>query len=78
MILDTNALFAQWEGDPNLMALLAASSQIYVPAPALAEFRFGILQSRKRLEMDHWMTQALNSSIVLTIEDATTNHYATL
>jgi tRNA(fMet)-specific endonuclease VapC len=78
MILDTNALSAWWDNEPALIKILADSSRVFVPTPALAEIRYGILQSRKREEMERWMAQALASTTILPIEDPTTFHYATL
>jgi len=78
MILDTNALSGWWDDNPALVTLLSATSGIYVPVPALAEFRFGVLQSRKRDEMEKWMTLALATATILSVEAATTFHYAAL
>jgi len=48
MILDTNALSAWWKSDPEILGVLRGLTRICVPVPALAEFRFGVLQSTKR------------------------------
>lgn len=78
MILDTNALSAWWNDDNAIVRVIETATQIYVPVPALAEFRFGVCQSRKREIMESWMQRALTSTHILCIDDATTFHYAEL
>lgn len=78
MILDTNALSAWWDGDIDVLDVLRKLPGLYVPVPALAEFRFGVLQSTKREAMELWIDNALKSTKILTIDDGTTRHYATL
>ena len=46
MILDSNAISDWWQGRA---ALLIA---VYLPVPVLAEFRFGILKSTRRAQME--------------------------
>ena len=78
MILDTNALSAWWNNDSAIVGIMENIARIYVPVPALAEFRFGLFQSRKREVMESWMQRALASTRILGIDDATTFHYADL
>jgi len=78
MILDTNALSAWWNKDSAIVGVMENIAQVYVPVPALAEFRFGLFQSRKREIMESWMQRALASTRILGIDDATTFHYADL
>ncbi len=78
MILDTNALSAWWTGDSGILKVLEKATRICVPVPALAEFRFGVWQSRKRSVMESWMREALTSTDILGVDDATTFHYADL
>ena len=78
MILDTNALSGWWGNDPGLVRIMAVQTQICVPVPALAEFRFGVLQSTKRDAMRKWMTEALTSIAILPVNDETTHHYAVI
>jgi len=78
MILDTNALFAWWDGNGALDPILESLEQICVPVPALAEFRFGVLQSTKRELMESRMEQALLTTRILPADDTTTGHYAAI
>ena len=78
MILDTNALSAWWNNDSAIVGIMDNIARIYVPVPALAEFRFGLFQSRKREIMESWMQRALASTRILGIDDATAFHYADL
>jgi len=78
MILDTNALSAWWKSDPEILGVLRGLPRICVPVPALAEFRFGVLQSTKREAMQMLVSKALTSTQILTIDDGTTHHYANL
>jgi len=78
MIIDTNALSAWWKSDPDILSVLLNLPSICVPVPALAEFRFGVLQSTKRETMEMWVSKALTSAQILTIDEGTTHHYASL
>jgi tRNA(fMet)-specific endonuclease VapC len=78
MILDTNALSAWWKSEPEILAVLRGLVRICVPVPALAEFRFGVLQSTKRELMEMWMSKALSSTRILAIDEETTQAYASL
>jgi predicted nucleic acid-binding protein len=78
MILDTNALSAWWGEDSSMLAVIGEPERIFVPVPALAEFRFGILQSRLRETMEAWIERSLSTVEILGIDGATTFHYAEL
>ena len=78
MILDTNALSAWWDNAPDIISVLDRAAFICVPVPAIAEFRYGVLQSRLKKEMARWMDQALASTTILTVDLDTTGHYAEL
>lgn len=78
MILDTDALSGWWGGESSILAIMERQDRIFVPVPALAEFRFGILQSRLRDSMSEWIERSLVTVEILGIDDATTFHYAEL
>jgi len=78
VILDTNALSDWWKNLPQLQILLNSATQIYVPVPALAEFRFGVLQSSKEREMENWLSRVIPSTVILHVDDVTSFHYADL
>lgn len=78
MILDTNALSAWWNESPSAAAVMAGAVRICVPVPALAEFRFGVLQFRLRVTMEAWIEHALSSIEILDVTAATTRSYAAI
>jgi len=51
---------------------------IYVPVPALAEFRFGVLQSTQYTAMQTWMAKALATTEILSVNDESTHFYAAI
>ena len=78
LILDTNALSAAAEGNPEIAAQLSAAVRIAIPVIALGEYRYGIAQSRRRREYDKWLQNIVGASRVLEITEATTVHYAAI
>ena len=78
MILDTNALSAIAEGEPNAMKAVARAGQIAVPVIVLGEYRFGIAQSRRKHEYEGWLAEIISFSRVLDVNEETANWYAGL
>ncbi len=76
MILDTNALSAMADDDPEVAGALARADQMAIPVIVLGEYRYGIAQSRNRSAYEAWLTELLNDCIVLDITEPTTHHYA--
>jgi tRNA(fMet)-specific endonuclease VapC len=76
MILDTNALSAAADNDPAIIAHLAHADQLALPVIVLAEYRYGIAQSRNRAAYANWLKALLNDCLVLDINEASTHHYA--
>jgi tRNA(fMet)-specific endonuclease VapC len=76
VILDTNALSAFAEGDGALGARLQDYESFAVPAVVLGEYRFGVLQSRKREQHEHWLATRL--PIVLAVDESTASFYAAI
>ncbi len=76
MILDTNAVSAWWQGHPSLLRVLEASPELYLCAPVLAEFRFGILKSTLRPRMEHWLDEAKRVTAILVADEITAERYA--
>ncbi len=74
VILDTNALSAFAEGDGALGARLQDYESFAVPAVVLGEYRFGVLQSRRRELHEHWLATSL--PVVLVVDDRTAHYYA--
>ncbi len=78
MILDTNALSAAAELDPDALEVVANAERLAVPVIVLGEYRMGIAQSRRRTEYENWLREWIGTVTVLEIEDETTHHYATI
>jgi tRNA(fMet)-specific endonuclease VapC len=76
MILDTNAVSAAADGDPDLVAVLAAAEQIAIPVIVLGEYRYGIAQSRNRSLYENWLAGLLNDCLILDVGEPTTPYYA--
>ncbi len=76
MILDTKALSAWWTGEPAAAALLATARTLFVPVPAIVEFRYGVLQSHLRDPLTRWMEEALGATTILGIDSDTARHCA--
>jgi predicted nucleic acid-binding protein len=76
MIVDTNALSAAADADSAVLAILARAEQMAIPVIVLGEYRYGIAQSRKRASYENWLTGLLRDSLVLDVNEPTTQHYA--
>ena len=76
MIVDTNALSAAADGDPEIIAILARADQMAIPVIVLGEYRYGIAQSRNRTNYESWLRGLLRDCFVLDITEPTTQHYA--
>ena len=76
MIVDTNALSAAADDDPDVVDILGRAQQMAIPVIVLGEYRYGIAQSRKRVSYENWLTGLLRDSLVLDINEPTTQHYA--
>jgi|SRR5579872_2763676 len=76
MIIDTNALSAVADDHANVISLLARSDEMAIPVIVLAEYRYGIAQSRHRAAYENWLTGLLRDCIVLDVNEATAIHYA--
>lgn len=78
MILDTNALSAFVDGDPQIGAVLRAQARAAIPVIVLGEFRYGIAASRHRKTYEAWLETHLRHFDVLSITADTTLPYASL
>jgi tRNA(fMet)-specific endonuclease VapC len=76
LILDTNALSAVADADPRIKSSWSGARKIAIPVIVLGEYRYGISQSRKRVEYQSWLETHLPLCDVLGITDETTAHYA--
>ena len=76
MILDTNALWAWLNGEPDIEAKLMAASVLKLNSIALGEYRFGILQSRYRYEYENRLSMIEVELETLRVDAATAGLYA--
>jgi tRNA(fMet)-specific endonuclease VapC len=76
VIVDTNALSAAGDGDPDVVTILARADQMAIPVIVLGEYRYGIAQSRNRATYESWLTELLQDCFVLDITEPTTQYYA--
>jgi tRNA(fMet)-specific endonuclease VapC len=77
VILDTNALSAFADGVESVRAPVERDV-IAVPAIVLGEYRFGILQSRRRDHYERWLTRYLPAFRQLDVDAETARHYAAI
>ncbi len=76
MILDTNALAAVADGEPEAVNALSRAPRPAIPVIVLGEYRFGIAQSQHRTEYERWLSEVLLPSRVLDVNEETTLRYA--
>ena len=76
MILDTNAVSALLSGDPALARLLERSERHQLPVLVIGEYRYGLLRSRHRQTLSAFLETLIRESVVLRVDEATTEHYA--
>ena len=76
MILDTNALSAAADAEPEIISLLGRADQIAIPVIALGEYRYGIAQSRHRASYTEWLKDLLHDCLVLDANESTAHYYA--
>lgn len=78
MILDTNALSAFVDGQPEVGRILRLQPRAAIPVIVLGEFRFGIRSSRHRKKYEDWLESYLHHFDVLPVTAETTTPYASL
>ena len=76
LIVDTNAISAIVDGDPEIATAVSPGDQTWVPAIVLGEYRFGLLESRRRAEYETWLEKRLRADRVLAVDAETAAHYA--
>lgn len=76
MILDTNAISALSFRDADLVELIGAAPRIAIPFVCVAEYRFGILGSTKKVELKRFLEKLTEKWPVLFPDMATLSLYA--
>lgn len=78
MILDTNALSAAADREPEALEIVAGAERVAVPVIVLGEYRLGIAQSRHRDSYENWLREWIAAVTVLEVEEETTRYYAAI
>src|SRR5215203_4546644 len=68
MLLDTNAISAWSKDDAGLWKAMRADRSWYLPSIALGEYRYGVLKSLHRGELEHWLDAVEKSCVVLSAD----------
>ncbi|MBX9742747.1 MAG: type II toxin-antitoxin system VapC family toxin [Chthoniobacterales bacterium] len=80
MILDTNAISAmsyevRRAEDKEIERVLQEASHPYLSVPVLAEYRYGLINSRRQQSLETWLGQLQSSWPVLVLDVLTAHHY---
>lgn len=75
-MLDTNAFSSFAEGDSEVTTRIFKSQAVALPVIVLGEYRFGVLQSRRRGEHESWLAEILPMFIRVDVDGGTASHYA--
>ena len=75
MILDTNALSAWADGQPEIKPVLISATKLVVPAVVLGEFDFGIRQSRHYRRYTGWLERSLRHVEIAAVDEETAKLY---
>ena len=78
MILDTNALSAFAEGEPEAVDRVAEARIPVLPVIVLGEYRYGISQSRRKAEYSRWLAALLPQCRVMGLDEESSLHYAAI
>lgn len=76
MILDTNALSAWADGNPEIEEPLSAGRELVIPSVVLGEYYFGIRQSRNRKQYESWLRDHIGFARVAMVTHQTAKNYA--
>jgi len=78
MLLDTNAISAWAKDDRDLLRVLRPDRTWYLACIALGEYRYGLLKSSRRAELEAWLEAVETACVSLAVDETTAKHYATL
>ncbi len=78
MIVDTNALSAIVDGQPEVFPLMKQATILALPVIVLGEYRFGIAQVRQRAAYEQRLASFLPSYRIVAITEETSQYYADL
>ena len=78
MLPDTNAISAWAKGGAALLHVLLSDRISDLPAIAPGKYRYGLLKSTRRAELDAWLESVEAACVVLAADGTTARHYAEL
>ena len=78
MILDTNALSAYLDREPEAVEIVSQAGMLAIPVVVAGEFAFGIAQSRHREAYERALQRMLDRCTVLDVGIETARHYAAI
>ena len=78
MLLDTNAISAWAKDDAALLQTLRPDRGWYLPSIALGEYRYGLLKSTRRAELEAWLERVETACVILAPDAETARLYARL
>jgi tRNA(fMet)-specific endonuclease VapC len=76
LILDTNALSATADNDPDVLKVISTIRRMAVPVIAIGEYRHGVARSRFAGRYRQWLDNFLSVSPILDVTNETSYHYA--
>ncbi|MBM3857818.1 MAG: type II toxin-antitoxin system VapC family toxin [Verrucomicrobia bacterium] len=76
MILDTNAISAMSREDREIEVVIQEAVQLYLSVPVLAEYQYGLINSRHQKSLGAWLEQLKASWPVLMLDLMTAHFYA--
>jgi tRNA(fMet)-specific endonuclease VapC len=76
VILDTNAVSSLFSGASALGEVLAGRQRHHLPVIVIGEYRFGLLRSRHRRQLEPLLAELIRESIVLDVDEATAGVYS--
>lgn len=76
MILDTNAISDLFTGNAELSNILASSVRHHLPVVVLGEYRYGLIGSLQKENLEALLARLEEESIVLSPDSRTASYYA--
>ena len=66
------------DGDVGVQPHLNRADYLALPVIVLGEYKYGIRKSRYRAQYEKWLAELSGHSLVLAVDEETTEHYAEL
>jgi len=76
VILDTNAVSALFLGDRALGTVLGDAVRHHLPTVVIGEYRYGLLRSRQRSQLEELLDGLIQQSVVLPVDQTTAEVYS--